>query len=276
MNKMICLRVVVAMALCAGGWAHAFSALVSPPRIETQAKPGQTIRQIIEITHAANTPGKYKLYTNDWQLNSAGGVEFFEDLQSGSCRPWVALERREITLGAQGKSRYRFEVTPPADAPDGECRFVIMIEGETQDVKSQDINLPIAGRIGVIVYVAVGNAAPKLEVLGASSVPTATTTQAANHPAIEVRNSGGATGRLSGFLSGTDASGKKFDFSPEGNPILPGTVRRIALVASVPSGVAAADSAAAAAVRVQYPITIQGQLEWGRERVKFEQRFAAP
>jgi hypothetical protein len=275
MNKMMCLRVMVALALCATGVVHAFSALVSPPRIETQAKPGQTIRQIIEITHAANTPGKYKLYTNDWRLNSAGGVEFFEDLQSGSCRPWVALERREISLGAQGKSRYRFEVTPPADAPEGECRFVIMVEGETQDIQSQNINLPVAGRIGVIVYVAIGNAAPTLEVLGASASQASTATQAVIYPAIEVRNSGAATGRLSGFLSGTDASGKKFDFSPEGSPILPGTVRRIVLVPNTPGGNAATDSAASA-VRVQYPITIQGQLEWGRERVKFEQRFVAP
>jgi hypothetical protein len=275
MNKMMCLRVMVALALCASGVVHAFSALVSPPRIETQAKPGQTIRQIIEITHAANTPGKYKLYTNDWRLNSAGGVEFFEDLQSGSCRPWVALERREISLGAQGKSRYRFEVTPPADAPEGECRFVIMVEGETQDIQSQNINLPVAGRIGVIVYVAIGNAAPTLEVLGASASQASTATQAVIYPAIEVRNSGAATGRLSGFLSGTDASGKKFDFSPEGSPILPGTVRRIVLVPNTPGGNAATDSAASA-VRVQYPITIQGQLEWGRERVKFEQRFVAP
>jgi hypothetical protein len=275
MTKLMLIRVVLALALGASSLAHAFSALVSPPRIETQAKPGQTIRQIIEITHAANTPGKYKLYTNDWQLNSAGGVEFFEDLQAGSCRPWVALERREINLGAQGKARYRFEVTPPADAPDGECRFVIMIEGETQDVKSQNINLPIAGRIGVIVYVAVGNAAPKLEVLGPSTSPTGTATQAVSHPAIAVRNSGSATGRLSGFLTGTDASGKKFDFSPEGSPILPGAVRRITLVPTIPGSVAANDSAADA-LRVQFPVTIQGQLEWGGERVKFEQRFAAP
>lgn len=275
MNTTTFLRGLVAVALCTSGWVHGFSALVSPPRIETQAHPGQTIRQTIEITHAANTPGKYKFYTNDWQLNNAGGVEFFEDLQSGSCRTWVALERREITLGAQGKSRYRFEVTPPANAAEGECRFVIMVEGETQDIQSQNINLPVAGRIGVIVYVAVGNAAPQLEVLGASANPSGTATQAPNHPAIEVRNSGSATGRLSGFLSGTDASGKKFDFSPDGNPILPGAVRRIVLVPSLPSGTGATDNSASA-VRVQYPITVQGQLEWGRERVKFEQRFVAP
>ncbi len=267
------------LALCASG-AHAFSALVSPPRVETQAKPGQTIRQIIEITHAASTPGKYKLYTNDWRLDSAGGVEFFDDLQPGSCRPWVALERRELSLGAQGKSRYRFEVTPPLDAPEGECRFVIMIEGETQDIQSQNINLPVAGRIGVIVYVAIGKAAPKLEVLGTSITKTGTATLAAlGNPVIEVRNSGNATGRLSGFLSGTDAAGKKLEFSPDGVPLLPGATRRVALVPSVPGSNATAGNAAAsgaAAVQVQYPVTIEGQLEWGSERVKFQQRFAAP
>jgi hypothetical protein len=279
MAKISGLRILLVLALCASGWAHAFSALVSPPRIETQAKPGQTIRQIIEITHAANTPGKYTLYTNDWQLNSAGGVEFFDALQPGSCRPWVALERRGISLGAQGKSRYRFEVTPPFDAPEGECRFVIMIEGETQDIQSQNINLPVAGRIGVIVYVAVGNAAPKFEVLGSSVVKTGTATQAVSHPVIEVRNSGNATGRLSGFLTGTDASGRKLEFSPDGVPILPGTTRRITLVPSLPGSSATAGSAAAsgaAAVQPQYPVTIGGQLEWGRERVRFEQRFVAP
>jgi hypothetical protein len=279
MTLTTCLRALAVLTLCASGWAHAFSALVSPPRIETQAQAGQTIRQIIEITHASNVPGKYRIYTNDWQLNAAGGVEFFDDLQPGSCRPWVALERREINLGAQGKSRYRFEVTPPADAAAGECRFVIMIEGETQDIPSQSIKLPVAGRIGVIVYVALGNAAPKLEVVGSSVGTMGTLTQVVSHPVIEVRNSGNATGRLSGFLSGTDAAGKKLEFSPDGLPILPGNARKITLVPSLPGSSATAGTAAAsgaAAVQVQYPITIEGRLEWGSERVKFEQRFVAP
>lgn len=273
------LRALLGLALCTGGLAHAFSALVSPPRIETQAKPGQTVRQIIEITHADNAPGKYKIYTNDWRINAAGGVEFFDDLQPGSCRPWVALERRELSLGAQGKSRYRFEITPPPDAPEGECRFVIMIEGETQDIKSQNINLPVAGRIGVIVYLAVGNAAPKLDIVGSAIDTTGTGSQTVSNPVVDVHNSGTATGRLAGFLSGTDAAGTKLEFSPDALPILPGTTRRIALVPSLPGSSATAGTAAASgaqAVPVQYPVTIEGQLEWGRERVKFVQRFAKP
>ena len=44
-----------------------------------------------------------------------------------------------------------------------------------------------------------------------------------------VENTGTAHGRLSAFLSGTDAAGKKREFSPATLPILPGETRRIAL-----------------------------------------------
>jgi hypothetical protein len=62
-------------------------------------------------------------------------------------------------------------------------------------------------------------------------------------------------------------------------PVLPGSTRRIALVPSLPGSSATAGTTAASgaqAVPVQYPVTVQGQLEWGRERVNFEQRFAKP
>ncbi len=44
-----------------------------------------------------------------------------------------------------------------------------------------------------------------------------------------VRNSGTAHGRLTGFLSGTDAAGNKLEFTPSTLPILPGETRGIPL-----------------------------------------------
>ena len=41
-------------------------------------------------------------------------------------------------------------------------------------------------------------------------------------PALRVHNAGNAHARMSGFLTGTDASGKKYDFTPSDLPILPG------------------------------------------------------
>src|SRR3546814_2484594 len=57
-------------------------------------------------------------------------VEFSDALAPGSCRPWVGLEAAEINLAPNAKRRYRFEVRVPTDAPAGECRFAIMIEGD--------------------------------------------------------------------------------------------------------------------------------------------------
>jgi hypothetical protein len=49
---------------------------------------------------------------------------------------------------------------------------------------------------------------------------------------LEVENTGKATGRLSGFLTGTDGTGEKLEFSPMTTPILPGEVREISFTAT--------------------------------------------
>ena len=93
--------------LTASVQAQGFSALVSPPRVETAIKPGQTTRQVLEITQVGPLPGRFRVYSNDWSINASGGVDFFDELQPGSCRPWVALERREMTVGGNAKQASR-------------------------------------------------------------------------------------------------------------------------------------------------------------------------
>ena len=83
-----------------------------------------------------------------------------------------------------------------------------------------------------------------------------------------MRNSGAAHGRLGGFLSGTDASGKALEFTPGSLPILPGETRAVALNATRPGD-------PEVAVQVQFPVTITGKLEWGKGQSQaVEQRFA--
>jgi hypothetical protein len=73
--------------------AQGFSALISPPRIETTVKPGQTTRQVVEITQVGPVVGRFRVYTNDWSISPAGGAVFTEELKPDSCRQWVALKR---------------------------------------------------------------------------------------------------------------------------------------------------------------------------------------
>src|ERR1700690_2028411 len=213
-------------ALSVPALADGFAALVSPPRFELSSKPGKTLRSVIEVSNQAATPAKYLIHTADWNLTPDYGVSFHDELQQDSCRPWVAIERPEVTVPSGGTLRYRFEVTVPADAPAGECRFAVMIEAaEPSIARSPGLEVPIAGRIGVIVYVLVGAGAPAFEVLG----PEITILNGQKLPSLRVHNSGTAHGRMSGYLTGTDAKGIEYDFTPPDFPILPHEERNVFL-----------------------------------------------
>jgi hypothetical protein len=240
-----------------------FAVAVSPPRFELQMKAGERTRQILEITNSAPGASSFKVKTADWTLAADGSVVFEDALRAGSCRPWVTLERRELTVQSGRPFRFRFEISPPPDAPAAECRFALMLEGEDQTAQTGSLAIPYNARLGVIVYVGIGNVAPKIEILGAAvqSVngrPTAV---------LKVKNVGTAHGRLSGFLSGTDAGNTSLEFAPTPSPILPGESRDIPLTATRPGDPDTPVSA-------RFPLTVRGNLESGSDQSQaMEQRF---
>lgn len=243
--------------------AQGFSASVSPPRVEMNIAPGQTSRQVIDIHHAAATSGRYRLYTSDWILQPDGSVAFDTNIVMGSCRPWVAIERRELTVQAQSRYRYRFEVSVPANASPGECRFAIMLEGvDPIAVQQGAISMPVTGRLGIIVYAVIGDAKPVLAVAGRRVVEA----NDMKLPVLDIRNSGNAHGRLEGILQGVDASGAKIEFVPSNGPILPGETRPVTLT---PVGEEGKPMPV-----LSYPITIKGTLEFGKQRMPLDVQFA--
>lgn len=244
--------------------AQGFSAVISPPRFELAVQPGKTSRQIIEITHVATQRGSYRVYTNDWSLGPDNNALFTDELAPNSCRRWVALEKRDLTLAANGKIRYRFEISPPADAAAGECRFAIMIEGLEQVIKTEgSLSFPVSGRVGVVVYATVGNARPAIDIANGGTAIS----EGAVLPQLQVRNTGNAHGRLAGFVVGIDAKGQQIDFVPEAVPILPGQSRIVSLVPNVPGS---------ENTTLNYPINIKGNIEWGEQRTAIDFRFEAP
>jgi len=259
------LTVTAALLLAALGAAQAraqgFAALVSPPRFELTSKPGATVRQVIEISNRASTAGRYHIHTSDFVLGADYGVAFHDELVPGSCRPWVAIERPTVTLPGGGTIRYRFEVQVPADAEPGECRFAIMIEGDEPSLaRAGQMQLPVTGRIGVIVYVTIGDAQPQIEMFG----PEVVTLNGRQVPALRVHNSGTAHTRMSGFLTGKDATGRTYDFTPSDFPILPGEIREVFLTPSTtenPNPI------------LTFPVSVQGTLEWANQSAQLDERF---
>lgn len=238
-----------------------FAALVSPPRFELATRPGKVLRGVFEISNRATTPATYLLHTADWTLARDFGVTFQEDLQEDSCRPWVSIERPEVTVPGAGTMRYRFEIAVPADARDGECRFAILIEGADPAIaRSAGLDLPVSGRIGVIVYAVIGSGAPQIEILG----PKVTNVNGKDVPTLRVHNAGNAHGRMAGFLTGVDAKGTHYDIIPSDFPILPGEEREVFLMPS---------TATEEHPTVAFPITVRGRLESGDQKIDLDQRF---
>ncbi|MCU0764504.1 MAG: hypothetical protein MUF32_00385 [Burkholderiaceae bacterium] len=266
------MRFTVALQACAllgaASWGYAgpaaaqgFAALVAPPRFELKAKPGERVREVVEITNGGSLPARFRFRTADWTLGADGQVQIIEELQPKGCRPWVSIERLTAQVPGNGRLRYRFEVAPPPEAPAGECRFALLIEGEEPAVTAgENFSLPVRGRIGVIVYVAVGDAAPKLEIVDFGTVVQ----NGQRVPAVHVRNSGNAHGRVAGFLTGRDGQGRNWDLSPSSLPILAGETRPVALTAGNERN---------ELVPVPLPIVVRGSLEWSGGRLPFEQRF---
>ena len=251
----LCAAVLSGLALCAPAYAQ-FAAAVTPPRFEIGVEPGQVSRQVMEITHAIPGTGSYRVYTADWHLDAGGALTFYDALQPGSCRPWVAIERKEVNVAQGARVRYRFEVAAPADTAPRECRFALMIESKPQEVQANaSASFPMSGRIAVIVYARVGTAKAVLEA-GEASVAAF---DGRATPMLMVRNTGNATARLTGVLKGTDATGATIEFTPESVPILPDTTRRIALQAYEPGP----RTATSVPPPFKWPLALRGVLEYG-------------
>ena len=237
--------------------AHAqFAAAITPPRFELEVEAGTTQRSVLEITHGGLQPGRYRIYTADWTMATDGNVAFnSEALSVASCRPWVAVERRDVTIAPSARMRYRFEVNVPVDTSPQECRFALMVESAEQAVSSGAVQIPMNGRIGVIVYVRVGGVRSDLRVVESGTVIA----EGQAVPALTVVNSGGATGRLAGFVSATLPDGSVVDLSPNSIPILPGMQRKVELLPLPP-----ADRPTQAAPALKWPLRIKGRLESGQ------------
>lgn len=215
--------------LWAGTILAAFDTMVSPPRFELQAKPGEVVRQVLGVTNSSREVASFTVQTADWRLDETGAVAYIEGKPAAdSCRRWVRIERYVIQIAPGQTRNYRFEVHVPPGTPSRECRFALLIGSEAAQVTpagASQIQIPLIGRIGVIVYVAVADAKPKLELrrLGLLKIKGTTV------PVATFRNAGNGHGRVLGAVEARDAKGRIVDLVAEQAVILPGAERTIEL-----------------------------------------------
>lgn len=251
------------LALLAGcAQAAPFEIAIAPSRFELTAKGGERLGQSFEIHNLGSAATSVAVRTLDWTYSPEGQITYHDELLPGSCRPWVSLERRTVAVPAQSKSSFRFQVTPPANTPRGECRFMIAVEGaepaQQTIIRSggANLSLPVTGRIAVAVYLMLGGAEPKLEMQQLAMREVA----GKRMPTVSVTNTGDAHGRLDGMLDAKDAKGLSFSLAVEGTPIMPGQTRTLVLLPRSDDG--------QGTLQPSYPVQANGLLDWDKGSFK--------
>jgi hypothetical protein len=244
-----------------------FEIAALPSRFELSSKSGGRIGQSLKLQNVATTPADVAVRTLDWDYSAQGAIHFHEDLVPGSCRPWVTLERHKLTIAPRAEVAFRFQIDVPADAPRGECRFMLAVESAEPAFTSQisggaaNISLPVSGRIAIAVYVAVNGAEPRLEVIALGTKEAG----GRKNPSITVRNVGDAHGRLDGGIDAVDAKGQKVELVPDSSPIMGGQTRTLAMTPRVEPGQKPPDLA--------YPVKGSGRIDWDNGSFKIDAEF---
>lgn len=248
-----------------------FAARISPPNFELKAKPGDVLRQVIAIDNAGEDEAVYQIRTADWDLGETGGVRIFpadQPMPPGSCRPWTRIERRTFKLLPNRRKKFRFEVHVPEDATNRECRFAIVISPPPDTVNAMNIGniqIPVAGAIAVIVYVAVGDAKPDLEF---KSIDLKSN-EADSPPVILLHNKGSAHARPFGNVQITDAAGQKAELILSSFPILPGRTTGINL--SIDPEFSEIQNIS----KLKPPLHLKGLIEWDGGEYKLDTVLSA-
>ncbi len=249
-----------AFAACGAG----FSARISPPRFEFHASPGDRIRDVVTIENADQEAAQLVVRSADWELHPNGGVVIRPaelELPPGSCRPWVALEQHRLTLAPGQTKRYRFEVRVPEDAQPGECRVAVLIGAAPESLPVTNIGglqVPFVGQLVVIVYVRVGDAAARLQYLGARLVEERDQTKLV----MTMRNTGNAHGRPNGRLEVIDADGVRHRVTVVPFPVLAGRQFDLTLQTETPPST------------WRLPLTLRGKVEWDGGSMRIDDRLA--
>lgn len=254
---------IVASLSLANAQSDGFAGGIAPSRFELVAKPGEVVRRALKIYNLGDRPHEFKIETNDWTYSAEGDIAFSDQLATNSCRPWVKLERHKVKIlpSAMRPRRYRFEVHVPENAPAQECRFAIMLSSNADPHRTelgQGLSLPATGKIGIVVYVGIGDVKADLAV----NKYLTKSHDGTKVPAVQVTNQGQAHGRLDAELRGVDAKGQKMNLHIATSPIMPDQTRVLELTPDQ----AFRDSRQ----QIAYPLAINGRIFTETGSIKVE------
>ncbi len=163
MKKTAYMILWISLALfCLGALPAAaqMSFVVSPIRVEHQVAAGASETNIIEVRNEGGKPSRVKVYTEDWEMDRKGDVNYARAGKGpNSCAPWIQLNPTDFRVDPGQTRQIRYTLTVPPGAKEGGYRAAIVFEGMpvAEGGPAAPRRVAVHGRIGVVLYQTVGN-----------------------------------------------------------------------------------------------------------------------
>jgi P pilus assembly chaperone PapD len=139
--------------------AAQMSFVVSPIRVEHQVAPGGSETNVIEVRNEGNNPARVKVYTEDWEMDRKGDVNYARAGKGPhSCATWIQLNPTDFRVDPGQTRQVRYTLTVPTGSKEGGYRAAIVFEGmPVKEGQAAARRVAVHGRIGVVLYETVGN-----------------------------------------------------------------------------------------------------------------------
>lgn len=153
--------------------AQELTTTASPPRLELEAQPGNTLQETLKITNSSNTPQTYTVTATDFIVNDQDGTPIaVTDTVSGrwSLSSWLITTPKNITIKPKQSALVILQVTVPQDALAGGHYAMVTYQPVTPD----ELNLTgsaIAQKVGTLIYLKVQGDITEAAFLKDFSVP---------------------------------------------------------------------------------------------------------
>ncbi len=230
---------MIALAACAGLLLPgATSALTfTPPTVDLQAKPGQTVRQTLKLRNesadvvtilasTANFTGK----TGD---ETSGVPEFYpsEEVRDGrGLGPWISFPQSEYALLPGERAELAFTVTVPNDASPGSYFGAVILGSKAGEAAE---NVSVTGTAAVLVFLRIdGDIVEEMKLAGfsvpgfSSSLPLAFEARVENVGTVHLRPYGEVTVKNAFGQPVAKLAMNRAEYKS----VLPGTTRRYTAV----------------------------------------------
>jgi len=132
-------------------WSCCFALTLSldQPSLHLETARGSRTTHKINLANRGDSPLRLKVYVQDWQYAENGAKEFLMPGSSPySCTDWITLSGEELTIPANSKREFTFDLQTPEKAEGGRQAVIFFETVDNTDVGQ----ISYGARLGTLVY----------------------------------------------------------------------------------------------------------------------------